>query len=575
MARELAATKGALGTDGELIDGDASAPERILRHAFREIEGGRLAAARREVDDLAHRLDEILRADRMAAPEARRPEALRSSVGPGFAREFDFAALSKMLARSPGVPALDASRRSRIELALAVLRAQRFFGAGAGEWVFARGGDALAAFRERLPEMARFMKAVCVARLEVGGDYRPEIHDPWFASFDETSLGAAEIAQFPSYLVVLDDAADVGGVLDLLLSGLPIKVLAQVRDAFAGAGAHLARMALGLGEAFVLQAPMAGLPEMMEEIRRGIEFPGPALLSVLTGDNGHAPALSPFLLSAAARDARLFPSFVNDPGAGGDQASRFRLPGNPQAERPWPVSKLTFEDSDLQISTEEVAFTAADLATADDRFAAHFHPVAKSAWSEAMAPLSAGGAAPYAWVVEDGNRLVRALSEPALLDLNRRVARAWRDLQEMAGIDNSHARRLLEKERAVWEAERAAAAATSAAPAPAPAESAPAAPAPVTPAAEAPKSPARAPGEPWIDTKKCSSCNECTKLNPKMFVYDENKQAKIADPKAGTYRQLVEAAEKCQMAVIHPGLPLNPAEPDLEALIARAAPFNK
>ncbi|MCU0727597.1 MAG: hypothetical protein MUE73_17705, partial [Planctomycetes bacterium] len=194
MARELAATKSALGTDGELIDGDVSAPERILRHAFREIEGARLAAARREVDDLAHRLDEILRADRMAAPEARRPEALRSSVGPGFAREFDFAALSKMLARSPGVPALDASRRSRIELALAVLRAQRFFGAGAFECVFARGGDALAAFRERLPEMARFMKAVCVARLEVGGAYRPEIHDPWFASFDETSLGAAEIA---------------------------------------------------------------------------------------------------------------------------------------------------------------------------------------------------------------------------------------------------------------------------------------------------------------------------------------------------------------------------------------------
>ncbi|MCU0728165.1 MAG: hypothetical protein MUE73_20650, partial [Planctomycetes bacterium] len=63
--------------------------------------------------------------------------------------------------------------------------------------------------------------------------------------------------------------------------------------------------------------------------------------------------------------------------------------------------------------------------------------------------------------------------------------------------------------------------------------------------------------------------------DPKMFVYDENKQAKIADPKAGTYRQLVEAAEKCQMAVIHPGLPQNPDEPDLEALIARAAPFSK
>ena len=60
-----------------------------------------------------------------------------------------------------------------------------------------------------------------------------------------------------------------------------------------------------------------------------------------------------------------------------------------------------------------------------------------------------------------------------------------------------------------------------------------------------------------------------------MFAYNENKQAFIADAKAGTYRQLVEAAEKCQVAVIHPGLPKNPDEPGLEELIQRAAPFNK
>jgi hypothetical protein len=42
---------------------------------------------------------------------------------------------------------------------------------------------------------------------------------------------------------------------------------------------------------------------------------------------------------------------------------------------------------------------------------------------------------------------------------------------------------------------------------------------------------------------------------------------------AGTYRQLVEAAESCQLGIIHPGKPLNPAEPDLEELRERAAPF--
>jgi hypothetical protein len=59
-----------------------------------------------------------------------------------------------------------------------------------------------------------------------------------------------------------------------------------------------------------------------------------------------------------------------------------------------------------------------------------------------------------------------------------------------------------------------------------------------------------------------------------MFVYDENKQAYIADPDAGTYRQMVEAAESCQVSIIHPGKPRNPQEPNLDELIERAESFN-
>jgi len=36
----------------------------------------------------------------------------------------------------------------------------------------------------------------------------------------------------------------------------------------------------------------------------------------------------------------------------------------------------------------------------------------------------------------------------------------------------------------------------------------------------------------------------------------------------------VEAAEKCQVAIIHPGKPTNPDEPGVEELIQRAAAFN-
>jgi hypothetical protein len=51
-------------------------------------------------------------------------------------------------------------------------------------------------------------------------------------------------------------------------------------------------------------------------------------------------------------------------------------------------------------------------------------------------------------------------------------------------------------------------------------------------------------------------------------------QAYIADPDAGTFRQIVEAAESCQVSIIHPGQPREPNEPNLEDLTARAEPFN-
>jgi pyruvate-ferredoxin/flavodoxin oxidoreductase len=80
--------------------------------------------------------------------------------------------------------------------------------------------------------------------------------------------------------------------------------------------------------------------------------------------------------------------------------------------------------------------------------------------------------------------------------------------------------------------------------------------------------------EAWIETARCTTCNECTNLNGRMFAYDENKQAYIKDQLAGTYAQMVQAAERCPAGIIHPGDPLNPKEKDLEKWVARAAPFN-
>jgi pyruvate-ferredoxin/flavodoxin oxidoreductase len=79
--------------------------------------------------------------------------------------------------------------------------------------------------------------------------------------------------------------------------------------------------------------------------------------------------------------------------------------------------------------------------------------------------------------------------------------------------------------------------------------------------------------EAYIETARCTSCNECTNLNSRLFAYDANKQAYIKDLKAGTFAQLVTAAERCPAALIHPGTPVNPNEKDLAKWLKRAEAF--
>jgi pyruvate-ferredoxin/flavodoxin oxidoreductase len=80
--------------------------------------------------------------------------------------------------------------------------------------------------------------------------------------------------------------------------------------------------------------------------------------------------------------------------------------------------------------------------------------------------------------------------------------------------------------------------------------------------------------EAYIDSARCTTCNECTNLNKKMFAYNAAKQAEVKNPSAGTFQQLVLAAERCPVTIIHPGTPLNPKEKDLEKWVKRAARFN-
>ncbi|GMQ90140.1 MAG: hypothetical protein BMS9Abin10_0492 [Gammaproteobacteria bacterium] len=605
----------ALTFDGELSACDQELPVRLLTHAWNVVQKDKARRFHDRLDELVVKLSDILRADFMQSDAARSPENLKCSVGTAYEQVFDFEAMSRILRKGDGVDSLPPSRRQRISSVLTVLESQRFFAPPRGRksdagrqephsFVFDRCTRALKAFHDRLPEVIALFKAIAIGELEVENRYKESKHDAFLSHFDERSLGPQDLALLPSYLVCVHDrrcnAEERAALMEVLAAGLPFKVLVLSDDileersisngqlSFGMHGSQLAAMAVGLNNAFVLQSSSSCLYQLRDRILNGLSGDGPALYSVFSGAAMHAPTLPAYLLAAAAAESRAFPAFSYDPAAGGDWASRFRIEGNPQVEADWPLHRLSYEDQDLQRISQDVAFSFVDFVACDGRYAGHFARVPRAQWHDSMVPvdeflrLDADNAAdkvPYVLVVEEGNVLYRAIVEDKLIQAARHCREMWHNLQELGGINNSHARRLLATQRAAWEQQRrselealskqsaqAAEVPAAAAPQQAPA----AAPEPAAPA-QADEAPA---DEPYIDTPRCTTCDECTEINSRMFAYDDNKQAYIADPDAGSYRELVEAAESCQVCIIHPGKPRNPDEPNLDELIKRAEPFN-
>jgi hypothetical protein len=604
FTESLARLRAKLPADGEVVECDATLPRRLLSHAWAAVQQHKAARLRDDLNRLIVKLSDILRADFARSDAGHSPENLRAAVGEAHTRAFDFAAMSRVLASVSPPSLLSDSRRERIRWLLSVLRSQRFSApspeAGALPralpgygFAFDSCTRALEAWHEREPRLVELIKAMNIAELEVNGEYREAKHDALFARFGANGVSAAELALFPDYLVRLDAEtlapAEFARVLDALASGLPLKILLQIDDILAPlagdparsslglSGRTLASAAIALGEPFVLQSSASNLPRLRDRLFAGLACPAPALFSVFSGASGHAGDIPPYLVGAAAMESRAFPAFVHDPSAGADWAARFSLAGNPQPEDDWPVHTLDHEDEHHQRLSRTVAFTAADFLACDRRFAAHFARVPRAVWNgqmmEAAEAIAHGtdtvaGTIPCLLMIDGDNRLQKVMADDRMIREARRVGAMWRGLRELGGIRNSHAERLLAGERAASEEARRRREVASL-PEVAVAETV----APTGTSAQMAEEPERSPDGPYIETARCSSCNECTQINDKMFVYNKDKQAYIADPVAGTYRQIVEAAESCQVSVIHPGKPRDPKEPGLEELLKRAEPF--
>lgn len=472
--------------------------------------------------------------------------------------------------------------------------------------------------RTEASRWTRLLRAVRVARLEAAGRFEPLRHVPWMAEFSSASFSPEERTLLPVFVAYdgADHVADHGmaSMSRLLRSGLPVHAVVSVhpgrdpgapaREPISGHRLELGYFGIGHRAAFVQQSSASHPAHLEEGFRKALAVPRPGL-HVLASAAVAQDGVPDWLRAAAALDGRAHPFFRYDPEAGSTWSGRMDFTGNPNREEDWPVHEA---------DGARAPFTFADFALTDPALAGEFRAVPDESAAAELLEVPA-------WLALGQDEAVRripfvhgvdAQGKPQRLVITRRLAAAclerrdyWHTLQELAGIRNEYvreavkralaesaahhaeevefvrreaagaamqalARRLLELDSGgAWPAAGASASATAvsaaggAAPVPAAAGAAPAAAPAAAGGAEAP----------WIESALCTTCNECTNINPQMFKYNGDKQATIADASKGTFLQLVKAAEKCPAKCIHPGDPLNPSEPNLDALKKRAAVF--
>ncbi len=185
-----------LKIDGVLADCDNELPRRMVGHAWESVQRQKAKRFHADVDRLVQALSDILRAAFIHSEPGRRPESLQAAFGSLHRDQFDFDMMSRLLVRGAPRDELPPDRRERIEWALEVLRRQRFFHAAPGialaqppeppfDYCYGSCQAAVDAFRERIPAVVEFVKAISIAELEADGRYVSSQHDALFQSFDE------------------------------------------------------------------------------------------------------------------------------------------------------------------------------------------------------------------------------------------------------------------------------------------------------------------------------------------------------------------------------------------------------
>ncbi len=482
---------------------------------------------------------------------------------------------------------------------------------------------AMGIFEGHMAKMAEGFRAIRRAEMELDGSYNSVEHDEFLTYFNWEQFKDDEWLLCPPVVALGGDGAmyDIGfqNLSRMMASGKPIKVIVVDTQVYSNTGGQactsgfigqvsdmaqygkvwkgkpeirkeIGLIAMGHRNTYVLQATLANTSQMIEGFIDGLMAKRPALFNLYTTcqpEHGVGDDMGAHQAKLAV-ESRAYPIFKYNPDDGVTAKDAFDLAGNPDIENLWPTYRLKYLENGREKSME-VPMTFADFALTEARFRKHFRQAPRDTWNDNMVLLAdflemdgdeREAKFPYIWAVDRKQHLNRVLVSKTIVESCEDRRDFWIMLRDLAGIDLEKVEEvdIESKVRAEvvgkitkglmqlagGDGEGIADLMIDE-----PGES--------TPDVSVPKAAPATNGEymaPWIETEECTSCDECTNLNPKIFAYNNDKKAYIKDPDGGPYEDIVKAAEKCTARVIHPGLPKDKSAKDIEKWIKRGEKFN-
>ncbi|MES9870943.1 MAG: ferredoxin, partial [Sedimenticola sp.] len=478
---------------------------------------------------------------------------------------------------------------------------------------------ALGIFEGHMAKMAEGFKVLRQAKLELEGKYSEQDHAAFFTYFGWKDFSDEEWLLCPPVVSVGGDGAmyDIGfqNLSRALASGVPVKVLVLDTQVYSNTGGQACtsgfvgqvadmspygkawkgkteiRKEMGIigmahRTSYVLQSSVANVTHMLEGYIDGLNSRRPALFNIYTTcqpEHGVGDDMSKHQAKLAL-ESRAYPMFKYNPDDGVTFQDCCDIEGNPAMDDDWPMYKIPYLDEKGKEAKLEAPMTFADFALTEGRFRKHFRKAPQETWNDDMVQLhefldldeeDRDGKFPYIWAVDSKNRLMRVLVAQEIVRSTEERRDFWHQLKSLAGVDQvvdleavanqakaDMAQKLTTSLLAMAGGGDLSALTDMAVPA--------------NGGNGSGGNGAAAPGdyEPvWIETPECTACDECIEIAPKVFQYNDDKMAVVVDPKGGTFKDIVKAAEKCTAGCLHPGTPWNANEKDLEKLLKRAEKY--